>query len=261
MCFKKKPQPEICLQPAQKRALLFAINEYGGGNDLAGCINDQIDFILKLDTRFPGFDIRAFHDAQVTRKKFISEVTNAINVLRAGDFLLIQYSGHGTQTYDRHGDEEDGYDEAIYLMDGMVIDDDIGNTLMSIPDDATVVLLFDSCFSGTVTRAFNNPHPIRNRYFQNPNLKVGRRKRVRFSPAEMKWLVLSGCNEHQTSADAYFNDRPNGAFTYYALHTLSPGITYREWMYMIQKLLPNKDFDQCPTLEGKQSLFDYRVLI
>jgi hypothetical protein len=260
MCFKKwfsKP-PEAPLFPSDKRALLFAINDYpGSGNDLNGCINDQEDMAKELMTNFPGFDIRSFKNSQVTRARFISEVSAAIAVLRSGDILLIHYSGHGTQVNDNQGDEEDGYDEAIYLWDGTVIDDDIGTELMSIPDGATVVLMFDSCFSGTVTRAYSKDfaQPRINRYVQNPRLTHQKKKIVRFIPSEMKWIVLSGCGEQQTSADAYFNDKPNGAFTYFALHCLRAGMTYAQWMYNIHKFLPSQMFNQAPTIEGRSSLF------
>jgi hypothetical protein len=259
--FGERAGGRAVLQPAKRRALFFAINKYGGGNDLNGCINDQKDFIAKLNKHFPGFDIRAWTDSKVTKEKFTSEVNNAIAVLRSGDVLVVHYSGHGTKVVDKHGDETDGYDEAIYLIDGTVIDDDIGNSLKSIPDGATVVLFFDSCFSGTITRMLQNtPHPARNKFIVNPDLKHMHKKRIRFVKEEMKWIVFSGSSESQTSADAYIYGKYNGAFTYFALKTLTPDITYNEWIEKIKKYLPSKDYDQIPTLEGNTSLFINRVL-
>jgi len=269
MCFKKwftKPDPVVIIIPVpdpipvpipdtggKKIALLFSINDYpGAANDLNGCNNDARDIEQILNYKFPGFNINKFKDAQVTRNRFISEVTKAIAALLPGDFLLISYSGHGTQEYDIHGDESDGYDEAIYLYDGSVIDDDIGKCLKSIPIGATVVLMMDSCFSGTITRVVSK---YANRYFQNQFLPIRRHKRKRFAKNEMNWIVLSGCGEQQTSADAFINGEYHGAFTFYALRTLEPGITYTEWMRRINIYLPGKDFDQFPTLEGKESLF------
>jgi len=251
------PVPDPIPDPVGKKkiALLFAINNYpGSGSDLNGCINDQLDLEKKLNTQFPGFVIRKFQDSEVTRSRFISEVYTAISQLQSEDTLLIHYSGHGTQLLDKHGDEEDGYDEAIYLYDGTVIDDDIGDSLKAIPEGATVILMFDSCFSGTITRV-----PIRNRFIPNRNVPRTVKKRVRVLPWDMKWVVFSGCGEQQTSADAYLDGRYNGAFTYYALKTLTPGITYQEWLTAIRQYLPSHDFDQIPTLEGKNDLFSKRV--
>jgi len=267
MCIKKiiewfKPDP-IPVPVTTKKALFFAINDYAGmNNDLNGCINDQKDFIERLNKDFPGFIIKNFIDSQVTRNIFITEVKDAIKSLTSESMLLIHYSGHGTQTYDKHGDEEDGYDEAVYLYDGSVIDDDIADALLNIPQGATVVLMFDSCFSGSVTRSRRgNTHPPKNRYYQNPNLKPRKKKRIRIAKEDMKWIVFSGCGEQQTSADAYINGKYNGAFTYYALKTLIPGITYNEWITKINQFLPNSKFDQIPTLEGDETLFNKIVLI
>jgi metacaspase-1 len=80
-------------------------------------------------------------------------------------------------------------------------------------------------------------------------------KRVRFDKSEMKWIVLSGCGEKQTSADAFISRRYNGAFTYYALKTLKVGMTYNEWIKAINAYLPSKNYDQVPTLEGNEKLF------
>ena len=264
MCFKKIlewfkpdpiPQPPNPPEPPtdKKRiALLFAINNYPGTtNDLNGCINDQIDLSLRLAVDFPGFQISMFKDAEVTRSRFIKEVVSAIAYINPGDVLLVHYSGHGTKVTDVNGDEKDGYDEALYLYDGTVIDDDIGYALKSIPDGATVVLMFDSCFSGTVTRTLKN----QNRFIPNPNIDSTAVKRIRIPKEEMKWIVFSGCQEDQTSADATFNGRFNGAFTYYSLKALKPNMTYAQWIVEINKYLPSGAFDQCPTLEGNQSLF------
>jgi len=271
MCFKKiaswfnkpDPIPDPIPDPTGKKkiALLFAINNYPGTqNDLNGCINDQVDVIKTLNSKFPGFDIRNYTDIIVTRSNFITVITEAIGELQAGDLLLVHYSGHGTQIIDEHGDEADGYDEAVYLYDGLVIDDDIGDSLKSIPDGATVVLMFDSCFSGTVTRKVNLE---KNRFVPNPYIsrktRQNLKKRTRFSKAEMKWIVFSGCGEQQTSADAYIDGRYNGAFTYYALKTLKPGITYKEWIEQINTYLPSGKYDQAPTLEGNELLFNQIV--
>ena len=50
------------------------------------------------------------------------------------DSLFLHYSGHGGQTFDLNGDEEDGLDEFICPVDynsaGYIIDDDL-KTLLS----------------------------------------------------------------------------------------------------------------------------------
>ena len=248
MCFKRKPPPVVI--DSSRKALLFAINDYpGSANDLNGCLNDQKDVASLLVGL--GFETKLFSDKEATKWAFISNVSRAISNLRSGDCLVIHYSGHGTQEYDPHGDETDGYDEAICMYDGNVIDDDIGACLMNIPDGATVFLMFDSCFSGTATRGFGL---TKNRYMVT--LPKRGMKNVRFPEEDMKWIIFSGCGESQTSADAYIDGKYCGAFTYFALKTLSLQMTYREWMTAIRTHLPGNGFNQAPTLEGKSELKD-----
>ncbi|TDZ28636.1 Metacaspase-1B [Colletotrichum spinosum] len=66
----------------------------------------------------------------------------------------INYFGHGGQTKDLDGDEDDGYDEVIYPVDfrqtGHITDDEM-HRIMVQPLQAGVRLtaIFDSCHSGT----------------------------------------------------------------------------------------------------------------
>jgi len=53
-------------------------------------------------------------------------------VIGDGPTLIVWYSGHGTYVKDRGGDEADGYDEAICLYDGNLVDDDLNYILRTI---------------------------------------------------------------------------------------------------------------------------------
>jgi hypothetical protein len=46
--------------------------------------------------------------------------------------LIVQYSGHGSYTSDASGDEADGQDEAMYVYDGMILDDELSSILQTI---------------------------------------------------------------------------------------------------------------------------------
>lgn len=258
MCLGKwfsKPAPDPMI-PVKKRALLFAINRYGGGNDLNGCINDQQAIKDKLNTYFPGFDIRTYSDSEVTKKRFANEIDSAIAVLRPDDTLLISYSGHGTQLRDDNKDESDGYDEALYLYDGPFRDDVFNVLLNKIPAGANVIILLDSCFSGTATRAIELTG-VKGRFLKSRNYKPGLKSKNRFAASydNSKWLTISGCGEHQTSADAYINERHNGAFTFYALKALRSEMTYEQWFDKIRTYLPSDNFEQAPEMEGNEKLY------
>jgi hypothetical protein len=138
---------------------------------------------------------------------------------------------------------------------------EVEKSISLLPLDAVVLVFADSCFSGTITKFLsNNPHPVKNRFFPNPqvprkikkvNKKFGMGKEI-----PVKWLTFAMCQEKQTSADAYINGEYHGAGTYYAMKALRPGITYRQWGIEIQKYLPSSSFDQAPYIEGPDYLLD-----
>lgn len=67
-----------------------------------------------------------------------------------------------------------------------------------------------------------------------------------------KHLLLAGCRDDQTSADAYIDGDFNGAFTYYLCQTLrqSPHLGSQETINRVAKLLQTNQFQQIPQHEG-----------
>jgi len=70
------------------------------------------------------------------------------------DSLFFHYSGHGGQTEDLDGDEDDGYDEVIYPLDfeinGHIVDDLMHDLMVKpLPPGCRLTAIFDSCHSGT----------------------------------------------------------------------------------------------------------------
>lgn len=64
---------------------------------------------------------------------------------------FIYYLGHGNQTRDLNGDEADGMDELWCLRSGeRILDDEISLIFKDIPENSKVILISDSCSSGTM---------------------------------------------------------------------------------------------------------------
>jgi hypothetical protein len=135
---------------------------------------------------------------------------------------------------------------------------EVSAAIATLKPGATVLILPDSCFSGTITREMKRH---KNRFFHNPDLKSDNKTSVRLfkSVGDIRWIVISGSQEHQTSADAFINGSYVGAFTYFAIKALMKGLTYKEWYIAIRKYLPSEDFYQSPTLEGPEELLDRKV--
>ncbi|HUT93090.1 MAG TPA: DUF4384 domain-containing protein [Thermoguttaceae bacterium] len=77
---------------------------------------------------------------------------------RAGDVVVIYWSGHGARCADDNGDERDGFDEYLVPYDGrfadeatirrtMLLDDTIGRWLQEL-DGRKLVVILDTCHSG-----------------------------------------------------------------------------------------------------------------
>jgi hypothetical protein len=242
----------------KKIALLFAINDYPGSqNDLNGCINDQNNVSSKL----PDFEKRKFKNSQVTVANFKAEILKAADETTAGDKVVIHYSGHGTYLPDYNGDEIDGKDEALYLYNGALVDDQIGELLGNFKPAVEVIIFLDSCFSESATRALNmapNRHKGKFKIYKGfkDHKNIPHKRLLKDS---LKWVVFSGCSEHETSADAFLNGTFNGAFTYYLMECIDRNLTYKEWYAELRKSLPSPEYDQTPTLDGPGEILNKKL--
>jgi len=246
MCFRKK-NTQILPVTGEKVALLFGINDYmGNSNDLRGCINDINDVERKLKKEFTGFEIRKFKDSEVTTQRFISEVENVLK--SEAKVLYIHYSGHGTTI---------GKCQALYLYNGPLLDDVICDLQNKTPDTMHVVCKFDSCFSGGMADRDlpGNPRYLKSRYYQMPGVSKTERAIRKIGRGDVeKWVIFSGCGRDQTSADAEFSGRANGAFTFYDNKSYCYSDTYESEMKRLNKYLPSEMFEQAPELEGNVEL-------
>jgi len=243
-----------------KKAICIGINNYPGiFNDLKGCVNDALDWSALLQGL--GFETSIMLDSQATRQNVKTALQDLISTTNAGDVAVFTYSGHGTQVSDRNSDENDRYDEAICLYDGNVIDDDLRVILDGIHPQATLVVISDSCFSGSVTRIA--PEPATPRFVPPTVSTAGKMARRSFLIPEtgMPEILISGCSDSEYSYDAEFDGRPNGAMSAYALQVIkqNPSITYREFHAGLRKLLPSKDYPQSPQLEGSDTNKDRKL--
>jgi len=132
---------------------LNAVNAHayaGWSGPLRGCENDARAMQAIADAR--GFTSRLLLGADATCSNLLAAMERAAAELAAGDLLLLTYSGHGAQLPDRDGDEPDQRDEAWCLHDRILIDDELHHQLCTFAAGVRVLVVSDSCFSGSVTR-------------------------------------------------------------------------------------------------------------
>ncbi|KAL2179451.1 caspase domain-containing protein [Thermothelomyces heterothallicus CBS 202.75] len=146
----------------RRKALLIGINYFNQRGQLRGCINDvrNMSAYLVENCGYKREDMVILTDdqqnpmSQPTKQNILRAMHWLVKDARPNDSLFFHYSGHGGQTKDLDGDEEDGYDEVIYPVDfrqmGHITDDEM-HRIMVRPLQAGVRLtaIFDSCHSGT----------------------------------------------------------------------------------------------------------------
>ncbi|MGN6110253.1 MAG: caspase family protein, partial [Kofleriaceae bacterium] len=122
----------------------------GWSGVLRGCENDARAMQAIADAR--GFSSRLLLGADATRLNLLSAMDRAAADLAADDLLLLTYSGHGASLQDEGGDEPDQRDEVWCLHDGLLVDDEIHHRLCTFAAGVRVLVVSDSCFSGSVIR-------------------------------------------------------------------------------------------------------------
>lgn len=258
-----------------RRALCIGINDYPGtGSDLAGCVNDANDWAAELARR--GFAVDLMLDGQATGEAMRTAMSKLVGGAASGDTVVITYSGHGTWVRDDNGDEPDGRDEALCPWDiaerGPLLDDELYEILSDRARGVRVVMISDSCHSGSVARfALSTRRDADKVKFLPPAVflspeeaaRAARIPRVSAGRPRHAALLMSGCADIEFSYDAHFGGRPNGAFTYFALRALSSlpaGASYREWSARIAEALPSQDYPQTPSLSGSSAQRAWTVL-
>jgi hypothetical protein len=251
--------------------------------DLQGCVNDANDWADTLSAH--GFAVSKLLDDQATKAAMVAAMSNLIGKAAKNDSLVISFSGHGTYQPDTDGDEVDGLDEALCPYDlqtngAALTDDEIKALFATRKPGVRIVLIADSCHSGTVTRAAKAEPgaDTRPRFMPMgnwlpasslPKNRAGKLAATVVAPLGVSPLLaaysrvlgdllLSGCKEgpNNFSYDARINGRPNGAFTYYALKalkSLKPDASYADWHKAILKYLPSASYPQSPQIVGSDT--------
>ena len=251
-----------------RRCLAFSINDYPGTqNDLRGCNADSQNWADLLKNQY-GFEVKRIIDSSVTTANIKKEMLNLITTSKSGDALVFTYSGHGTTVVNEGNDyEPTGKDQALYLYDGPMVDDDIRDILNQLPQGVKLTVILDSCFSGTCTREFLKAMNDMS-YYSMPkymppsdNVEAIRLmglptiKGIVYPEEGMNHILISGTDDHSYSYDANIGGQPCGAFSYYAIKAIkeNPNATYKDFYAKLNTYLPSSEYPQHPQLEGSEA--------
>lgn len=243
------PKPtliDFVVSSGKKIALIVGINYTGSSYALNGCVNDALSLstFLKSTFGFNDSNIKLLTD-ETDEKPTKANIMKYITEYITGDFdsVWISYSGHGTYTLDKNGDENDKRDEQICPIDfetaGFILDDTLNDILATgMKDDKRCFFLFDSCHSGTMV-------DLKYRLFDGSNTIVESKKEIKGNV-----VSISGCKDVQTSADAYIDGKWAGAMTTAFLNSASKtkNKTFNNIVKNMVLYLKNNKFSQVPLL-------------
>ncbi len=129
----------------------------GWDGPLAACEFDANDMAALAKSQ--GMKATVLLTKKATRGALLAGMRSAAKALKAGDLFFMSYSGHGGQVPDTNKDEPDRKDETWCLFDGQLIDDELYFELSRFAAGVRVLVLSDSCHSGSVTRERTPPPP------------------------------------------------------------------------------------------------------
>lgn len=211
-------------------SLLIGINEYQSPNvnNLSGCTKDVEKMRAFIEGHFgENAVIHTLLDTQATKANIIKAFETDLQQAQAGDSIFIYYSGHGsTEKTMLFGEYEnqtivchDSRTEGVYDL----ADKELAVLIDKLPKNTHIVLCFDSCHSGSITREGDNSLLLRKRHTADD--KSSRTLDTYYGYATNKPLhipdaphiVLSACD----SSEVAWENNEGGIFTHHLLKTLA----------------------------------------
>ena len=278
-----------------RKALLVGINYPNTDHALRGCVNDvmMVSEMLTREFGFSAKEKRVITDESATTANIMERLNWLVEGAQPGDILHFHYSGHGSQMIDSKYDsdeEPDGLDEIICPIDlnwrdKVITDDMLKEVFDRVPSGVHLSIVLDCCHSGTGLdhsfhyrplgiaakgREFGQDSPNRARLLpmpadiENRGMGLNLKPRVRQVRSEDKsGLLISGCQAHQTSADAWINNMYCGAATFAFLRSLALNnysASHKKVVDDMNQFMVETGFSQRPELNGDEDLLNMEVL-
>ena len=176
-----------------------AVYGWDGKNGCLGCELD-VDNIARILEPLD-YSVSILKTREATASNVLLGLRSAARILKSGDIFVFFFAGHGSQQPDFDGDEQDGQDETLLLYDREVVDDELGPIWKEFRPGVRIVMISDSCNSGTNYRGFRDvpiekAQPLQMR----PDRNTGMRAQM---------IHYSGCRDGWSSAGY----ESGGAFT------------------------------------------------
>jgi hypothetical protein len=238
---------------ADNYALCIGIEKYptlSPRSQLKFCEKDaeEVAKLLQEKYQFSANNIEILTSEKATYNGIFAAFKRLIDKTKAGDEIVVYYSGHGTQQNDDNNDEADGKDEAIVTSDGkLILDDTLAKWTKRITEKTDrLFVVFDCCHSGNGMKSAGITEQEQNYFLSkyvdpseipdtkdlgpvipedhvvvattNQNGPVVRDRENQLDQTQIPFIFLSASSEFQVS---YVVPRlEHSAFTYFLLHGL-----------------------------------------
>lgn len=221
-------------------------NHYEGWlGSLNACENDASD--MEVIAQSCGFQTDVLLTIEATKKQVLAKIYEAAKDLNSGDIFMLSYAGHGGKMQDLDRDELDLFDETWCLYDEQLLDDELSLALSAFAEGVRILVISDSCHSGTVTRGIE-PTLSRSSVGQVlvSQFQTASNQKIRAMPIEVaiktyeanrelyeqrktrsgsareiaaSVILIAGCQDHQQARDGW----RNGLFTSYLKQVWNQG--------------------------------------
>ena len=266
---------------ATKRALIIAVGDYPSDSRW-GDISSVNDVPLikgsLLNNGFLDKDITILLDADATKQNILNALKKLQAQTKKGDIIVIHYSGHGQQIFDDNDEEADDLDEAIVPYDAFAYysdtykgenhlrDDDIGNIITNfrnqLGQDGQLLILLDSCHSGSSTRGSiargGMPSFVPANWDSNKEDKTkgsAMFESVNLDTEAAPFVMITGASANELNYEYEGFGSLSYAFSK-AMTDLGSDFTYRQLFSKISANMNIISPNQTPTIEGD---IDYKL--
>lgn len=280
----------LCTLPAtaaQKRALLVGISTYphytqasASWNPIHGTTDAQA---TARSLRRQHYQVTTLLGAQATAARIRKALRQLTAQARRGDYIFIQFAGHGQPFEDLDGDEDDGWDESFVPYDAQklyrkgiyeganhITDDELYTHLVrlrrAVGTSGLVCVVVDACHAGGFSRGENeadqdtlivrgtrtgfSPHgrPYHPRINARGNFRIPTIKGA--API----IILEACRAYQSNCEIRQAGRYCGPLSYYLNQVIitTPITPSLNWVRRVITLM-NADLrlsNQNPVLES-----------
>jgi len=280
-----------------KTAILFGINEcdpnvYQGDTlRLRGCVNDVKALKTYLCNKAGYGKVFTFQDKQASIANFLKVWREVVSTAKDGDTILLQMSRHGmslgSNLLDKDtefsGKDIDGNivegDQGAVMYDGVIVDDCFWRLFLELPK-VKLIYLNDSCNSASQYKlanlilpgnesSYRKARSVGKEYLPSKDNVLDLKQLEREFPKSKKkqlfdLVSISGCQDNETSSDAFLGGQFNGAMTYCLLGLLyrNQNVTPKELKESLPTRLKVFNFSQNPqiNIEGSVDLWEKPLL-